>query len=221
MSAHRRQKFEEHLLGCAACWEEVTQARRGRAIGESLRELAPQALREDLRAATLDQELNRKELDLRWLSAAAVMILAILGSAAVFGLRGRSPSLLQQPASITQAVTDYQNQRLPAEGPAARPAPDLAGMGFTVTAGGSGVAGSVRVDGFSYLDAQGRRLQLYLSSEPFPEAAGARMVLDRPDSAWIASSGDIRMLCAQEPFPLLALSDDPYVLDKLSDHLMG
>lgn len=218
MSARRRRKFEEHLLGCAACWEEVTQARRGRAIGESLRELAPQTLREDLRAATLDQALTPKEVNLRRLSAAAVLIVAVLGSATALGLRGDEASV-QQPASITQAVIDYQNKRLPAEGPAGRPAPDLAGMGFTVTAGGSGVVGSVRVDGFSYLDAQGRRLQLYLSSEPFPEAAGALMVFDRPNSPWMASSNEIRMLCSQQPFPLLALSEDSGVLEELSDYL--
>jgi hypothetical protein len=92
-------------------------------------------------------------------------------------------------------------------------------LGFTVSAAGSGNVGDIAVDGFSYVNESGRRLQLYLSAEPFPEAEGARMMLERPGSPWTAASDGIGLLCAQRPFPLLALSDDPDVLTRLSTFL--
>ncbi len=73
-------------------------------------------------------------------------------------------------------------------------------LGFAVSGAGSGEVGNVEVDGFSYQDEADLRLQLYVSTEPFPEAAGARMILDRPNSPWMASSQGIDLLCAQSRF---------------------
>jgi hypothetical protein len=220
MSDRKIEQFEAHLLACADCWREVTQARSGRAIGESLRELAPQSLREDIRAATQSESPSPRRLQLRWLTAAAmaVALVAIAGTALLRPGQG-DRSVAQQPESIAQAIIDFQNGRIPAERPVEHDAPDLAGLGFTVSGAGSGQVGDVEVDGFSYQDKAGRRLQLYVSSRPFPEAAGAKMILDGPSSPWMASSQGIGMLCAQRPFPLLALSEDPSVLQELSTYL--
>ena len=51
LDAAERERFEEHLLGCEECWSEVRTAHRGRALAESLREVAPQPLRERVRAS--------------------------------------------------------------------------------------------------------------------------------------------------------------------------
>src|SRR5919198_1446785 len=51
LNSRRRRRFEAHLLQCETCWREVRLAREGRRVAESLRELAPPQLREDVRAA--------------------------------------------------------------------------------------------------------------------------------------------------------------------------
>src|SRR6266568_5427001 len=47
--AHRR--YEEHLLDCEACWREVSLARRGRELAESIADTAPAGTREKIRVA--------------------------------------------------------------------------------------------------------------------------------------------------------------------------
>lgn len=220
MSDRKSEQFEAHLLACADCWQEVTHARTGRAIGESLRELAPQSLREDTRAATQSESSSSPRFQLRWLAVAAVAVtLTVIAGATLVRSGQGDRSIVQQPESIAQAIMDFQNGRIPAERPVERDAPDLAELGFALSGAGSGEVGNVQVDGFSYQDGAGRRLQLYVSSRPFPEAAGAKMILDGPSSPWMASSQGIGLLCAQKPFPLLALSEDPDVLQKLSTYL--
>jgi len=168
MTDRKRERFEAHLLACTDCWQEVTQARSGRAIGESLRELAPQSLREDIRAATQSESSSSRRFLLRWTAAAAVAVtlMVIAGTALLRPGPGDRP-VVQQPESIAQAIIDFQNGRIPAERPVEQAAPDLAG----------------------------------------------------PDSPWMASSQGIGLLCAQKPFPLLALSEDPDVLQELSTYL--
>ncbi len=220
MSYRKSEQFEAHLLACPECWREVTQARAGRAIGESLRELAPQSLREDIRAATQIEGRSSRRFQLSWLTAAAMAVaLVVIAGTALLRWGPGDSSTARQPGSIAQAIIDFQTGRIPAERPVGRDAPDLAGLGFAVSGAGSGEVGNVEVDGFSYQDEAGRRLQLYVSTEPFPEAAGAKMIFDRPNSPWMASSQGIGLLCAQEPFPLLALSEDPRVLQELSAYL--
>jgi len=50
LDRRQREQFEAHMLDCDGCWREVTAGRRGRALAESLREVAPQQLRERIRA---------------------------------------------------------------------------------------------------------------------------------------------------------------------------
>ena len=40
LDAAERERFEEHLLACEECWQEVQLAHRGRALAESLGEVA-------------------------------------------------------------------------------------------------------------------------------------------------------------------------------------
>jgi len=46
----QRERFEAHVLACDDCWREVGLGRRGRALAESMRQVAPQRLRERVRA---------------------------------------------------------------------------------------------------------------------------------------------------------------------------
>ena len=56
LSRRRKRLFEEHILECEDCWREVESARRGRAVAEAARELAPQSLREHVRASVASVE---------------------------------------------------------------------------------------------------------------------------------------------------------------------
>lgn len=48
-----RRWFEAHLLECDDCWNEMLLGREGRRIAEAAREIAPPALRDDVRAAVM------------------------------------------------------------------------------------------------------------------------------------------------------------------------
>src|SRR3990170_3859085 len=81
MSRRHRRAFEEHIIDCEECWHEVELGRAGRTAAESGRDIAPQAMRERLRAsvATLTPPSRR----LRWgalSGAAAVVVVAIVGT---------------------------------------------------------------------------------------------------------------------------------------------
>jgi hypothetical protein len=144
--------------------------------------------------------------------AGAAALVAVVSAVAV--LERGSP----QPAPIAEAVSDYQGARLAVSGPPARPAPELAGAGLILVAQGGGQVGTLPVNAYAYRDERGHRLLLYLSSHPFPVAAGAHRSR-QPEGPWVASDSGVRMLCASHPEALLALSDDPTVLRRAADAL--
>lgn len=208
MRARRRTRFERHLLECEDCWREVDTARLGRGVAESARELAPQQLRERVRAALAATAPERRRA--RWPLAVAASVVVIASAFAAVRL------LPQQPAPIAQAVADFREGRLPGE-TASAPAPDLSAIGLELAASGSGSLHGLAVDAYAYRATDGDRVLLYLSEEVFPVARGARQ--RAPDGPWRASSDGIELLCAQEPHALLALSDDAALLHELGDRL--
>lgn len=219
LTEKKGRAFEQHLLQCDQCWTEVTRARSGRMIAESVREMAPQSLRERIRTSVDNVPAGRPRFQARWLMQAGVAVLVVLVGMGMVGLMNRGPTPgVQQPEPVAQAIVDFQNRRVPAEEPASHEPLDLTEIGFTVAGAGAGKVGDLVVDGYSYRDADGRRLQLYMSSSPFPEAAGAR-ITGGPDGPWNATSQGIEMLCVEYPMSLLALTDSPGVLEELSAYL--
>lgn len=218
MSSRRGKRFEAHLVSCEECWSEVSQARRGRAGAEALRELAPQSLREAIRASVMSRPASNHRNRPLWIGALAAAVAVSAVVVAVFLGRTGPPATDRQPESVAQALADFTHGRIPAEKPVSRPAPDLTQIGFAVAGTGAGEVGRIAVDGFSYRDGAGRRLQIYLSDEPFPEAAGARR-FSRADGPWMASSNGVGLLCSEKPMPLLALSRNPEVLTELASYL--
>ena len=114
-----RRRFEEHLLACEPCWQEVCLARRGRQLAETARDLAPAGLREDIRAAvaaaaTLPAASPRPR---RRIAAAAAVAVAVLAGAAVLVRPWpHSPPAADSaapPAVIAAAVASYHAGRLP------------------------------------------------------------------------------------------------------------
>jgi hypothetical protein len=203
LDAVERERFEDHLLACEECWQEVQTAHRGRALGESLREVAPQLLRERVRASVAaasrpDRHLGRGPL----VAAVAVAtVLAVIAGGVLVGQR-----LAGQPAEITAAVAGYRSGAL--EGsvvssarPPVRQAGDLRWRGAR-----QGRLAGLPVVAHDYRDAAGRPLILLLADRSFPEAVGAR---HPPGAAiWVAEVDGVAVLCADRPSPSLLVGPD-------------
>lgn len=209
LRARRRRRFEDHLMECEDCWREVEVGRFGRRLAESTRELAPQALRETVRAAVAALPSSRRRL--RGPLVGATLAVLVAGSFAAVQLRS------DQPAPIARAVADFRQGRMPTEAPSGAPAPDLAPLSLSLTSAGSGSLDGLHVDAYSYRDAAGRRLLLYVSDTTFPVAAGARQATR--NGPWRVRISDLELLCSSEPHALLAISDDPALLDRLAEQL--
>ncbi len=101
-----RTRFERHLLGCEDCWWETKAVRTGRMLAESLRETAPAALRERIRAvATLPAAPRPRRTSPLWwpytLVAAAVAVLVL-----IVVLVPDAPR--PQPVALTEAANLYR-----------------------------------------------------------------------------------------------------------------
>lgn len=209
LRTRHRRRFEEHLMDCEDCWREVAAGRLGRRLAESTRELASQALRETVRAAVAALPSPRRRFRSPMIRAAVVVL--VIGSFAAIQLQ------YDQPAPITRAVADFREERMPTEAPSAAPALDLAPLSLSLTSAGSGSLEGLHVDAYNYRDAAGRRLLLYLSETPFPVAAGARQTTRT--GPWRARIGGLELLCSSQRHALLAISDDPALLDRLAAQL--
>ena len=231
LSARAHRAFERHLVGCEACWREVELGRAGRRLAESARELAPIELRERLRTvvagvqaepaarvahrARLGRRLRAVPPASPWLLATTSAL--VLGLVVVVLFGGRDVGALHgtagQPVAIGQAVAGFQQHRLPGTRLPTAQAPDLATLGLAPVGAAAGSVAGTEVTAFSYRDAAGRDLMVYLSQHPFPTAVGARQ-LAGPDGPWLATARGVTVLCARSPHALLVLSlDRQLVLD--------
>jgi hypothetical protein len=205
LDAAERGRFEEHLLGCEECWREVQTAHRGRVLAESLREVAPQPLRERVRASVAAaSRSNRRNRPL----AAAIIGAAVLAVVAAAVLASQRPA--DQPQVIAAAVAGYragglQGAPLDAVRPPAARLGDLRWQG----AERARLAG-LEVVAHDYRDPAGRRLTLLVANRSFPEAVGAR----HPPGAqtWTVEIDRVVLLCAERPSPSLLLGTDQEVV---------
>jgi hypothetical protein len=211
MAPGARETFARHLLSCSACWREVDRARRGRSLVESARRSAPADLRERVRALVEAERLAEPAEPAGWLTrrrrrlaplgvpaaaAVAVALVLVLGS-------GGTPD----PPSLRQAVADFTAEQLPGAQLPDQRAPDLSALGLQPIGAGGGSYAGLEVDGYAYRDAAGRRVALYISDDPFPEAPGARQLAGN-DGPWIAERGNVVVLCARLPHALLVVGQD-------------
>ena len=203
-----RARFSRHLLACGQCRSEVEQARRGRALLETHRRVVPVELRDRMRAL-VDSEpaaaapLRPKRLRARALLAVAASLAGLLVAGAGVSAVVRTP----EPAALRQAVQDFTAGRLPGASLPGSQAPDLTALRLQPAGAGGGSYAGLDVDGFAYRDPAGRRVVLYLSDQPFPEAPDARR-LAGADGPWIADRGDVVVLCARLPHSLLVVGQD-------------
>jgi hypothetical protein len=202
LDAAERGRFEEHLLACEECWREVQLAHRGRMLAESLREVAPQRLRERVRTAVAAASRSDRRRQ-RPLAAAAVAttVLAVVAAAV---LANQRPT--DQPQVIAAAVAGYragglQGAPLPAVRPPVARLGDLRWQGAE-----RGQLAGLEVVAHDYRDSAGRRVTLLVADRSFPEAIGAR---HPPDAqTWTAEIDHVVLLCAERPSPSLLLGTD-------------
>jgi len=208
-----RRRFEAHLMQCEECWEEVRLGRAGRAAAEVARELAPPRLRESVRAAVLMSGAPRRR-SIR--PAAGVMVLFALGAIA---LGVNLVSREAQPQPIAAALAVFRSGDIPAGRAAVRPAPDLTDQGLTLARAGRADLATFAADAFAYRTADDRRVVLYLSDRPFPEARGAT---ERTGAAsgWVAEDDGVSMVCAETPVSFLLMGTDDRLLDFVQDALV-
>ena len=203
LDAAERERFEEHLLGCEECWSEVRTAHRGRALAESLREVAPQPLRERVRASVA--AASRSERRRRRRPLVAVAITATVLAVVAVGLLARQDNT-GQPAVIAAAVARYRTGHL--NGWAATPAqPPVRQAGDLVWRGArQGRLAGLPVVAHDYRDAAGRQVTLLRADRSFPEAVGAS---HPPGTAiWVAEVDGVAVLCADRPAPSLLVAPD-------------
>ena len=197
----RRERFQAHLLECEDCWEEVQAARRGRALAESVREVAPHDLRDRIRATVEVVPAGRRRWAVGWAGlAAAVCVAAVL----VGGLlvTGRQPT---QPATIAAAVASYREGgatgRGPADPPRIRQLGDLRWRGSS-----RGTLGGLPVLAHTYQDPVGDRVVLLQADRSFPTAVGAHHPAG--SDTWMTEVDGVVLFCADRPAPSLVVGQD-------------
>ena len=195
----QREQFETHLLECDGCWSQVVLGRRGRALAESLREVAPQRLRERVRATVEVTPSAHRRASRRGALAATMAVLAVVVAG---GLLIQGPT---QPPAIAAAAASYRADASvfadAAEAPPTQRLGDLQWRGS-----GRGEMAGIPVVAHSYEDTEGHRVVLLRTERLFPEAAGARPM---PGGAtWIAEVDGVVLFCAERPAPSLVVGQD-------------
>lgn len=182
LGAAEVEAFEAHLVDCDDCWRAVREARRGRALAEGLRELAPAALRDRVRMGTVEagpapRRRRRHRAGALGLVGALALVAGLLWAGA-----GGGPA---DPASVSAVVEA-----------AAAPAPPA-----VLSAGGQEIA-VVR----GSLD--GRPVTVARSDAPFDRPPGGRHI-DGPASAWVARRASMTVVCIPGPGNVLVVADLP------------
>jgi Putative zinc-finger len=206
LDAAERERFEEHLLACEECWREVQLAHRGRALAESLREVAPQRLRERVRTAVAAASRSDRRRRRRPMVAAVAATVVAVVAAAV--LANQRPT--DQPRVIAAAVASYRAGGLQGA-PLSGVRPPAARLGDLRWQGAErGRLVGLEVVAHHYRDSAGRRVTLLVADRSFPEAIGAR----HPPGVqtWTAEVDQVVLLCAERPSPSLLLGTDQEVV---------
>ena len=209
LSRRRKRLFEEHILECEDCWHEVEAGRRGRAVAEAARELAPQSLRERVRTSVAS--LESEAIPRSWPRLTVLVSVALI-ALVVFALGQLRTS---QPEAIDAILASFEgNERVGAPEDATLPnrLGDLDLSSVTV-----GEIEGMEVVIHSYEDPAGHRVDVYQSGEPFPVAAGAEHSSD--GQTWRAISDGLVLFCADDPIPSLVVGDDGRELALAVDRL--
>jgi anti-sigma factor RsiW len=195
LSGARRRMFERHIVDCEDCWREVDLGRRGRSVAESGREIAPQALRERVRAAVETVRPRRRPLWL--LGGGAVGLVALATTGMMLFLPER------EPQEIAAALAAFRNRRAGVAVESQLPA-RLAG--FRLTDSAQLQLGGVDAVAHTYVDSSGDEVLIYVSDEQWPVAVGAEHA--NAGETWLAEKDGLVLICLDEPAPSLIVGND-------------
>jgi len=201
MRSRERARFEAHLVACEECWREVTLGGRGRGLVEATRELAPPALRDEIRAAISIAPTRRAPRRVA-LAAAAVVLIGSL----IFGVREVSRS--GQPAPIAAAIEAARTETFASRGPATWQAPDRSAEGLHLVMGSEVDLAGLTSDAFMYRNAAGGSVVLFVSQSAFPTALEAAM-RGAASMGWDARVDGMTLVCGAHPVNYLVVSEDP------------
>lgn len=200
--------------------------RTGRALACAATGPPPATLREDIRSAitaaanaapgTQPTRHHRKPLTI----AAATTALAATAIFLAHPWRPTASDAHDEPPStvIAAAVAGYRDNQLPGSANPSAAAPDLSAAHLHLTGAADGELSGTPVTAYAYDDPAGRRVTLYLSRRPFPEAADAHE-LAGAEPAWTSRSGTITILCGRGTHTLLVLSEDPALVTQTATAL--
>ena len=195
LSTRKRRRFESHIVECEDCWREVDFARKGRAAAESGRELAPQGLRERVRAAVESVTPRPKR---RWAFGAVALAAAVVAGS--FYL----VSLPDQPETIEAVLATFGDERTighPIRSTLPRKLGDL-----TLTRSEAGRLEGLTTTAHYYVDQAGHEVVVYQADSEWPVALGAEH--DSESLTWEAEADDLTLFCASDPAPFLIVGDD-------------
>jgi hypothetical protein len=201
LGRRQRERFQAHLLECEDCWREVQAARRGRALAESVREVAPHDLRDRVRATIEATPAGRRRWAVRWAGLAAAATLAALVAGGLL-VAERQPA---QPAPIAAAVASYQTGAWAWSGRAGPPPVRQLGE-LRWHGSGRSTLGGMPVVAHTYQDAAGHRVVLLQADRSFPTAVGAHHPAG--SDAWVTEVDGVVLFCADRPTPSLVVGQD-------------
>ena len=192
LSGPRRRMFERHILDCEDCWREVDLGRKGRSVAESARELAPQALRERVRAGV--EAVTPRRRGPRWALARIAIVVAVVAAAATL-LPQRDPPEIQAALAAFRADTvgDPAEPELPTR------------LGHLELVGSNYLAG-VDAVAHRYVDGSGDEVMVYVADKEWAVAVGAEH--DNAGETWLAERDGLVLICLNEPKPSLVVGDD-------------
>ncbi|HZA26254.1 MAG TPA: zf-HC2 domain-containing protein [Actinomycetota bacterium] len=207
-SRRARRRFEAHILECEECWGEVRLGRSGRQLAETARELAPQPLRERVRAAVSLLPKPR----VPWQRRLRLVTIVVFGAfVAVFATQLVLP---QQPELIQTLISHFEEQEPPGR-PVSPAFPERLGDLRLLSARSLQVEG-VSIGAHRYRDPAGHELVVYRAARSFPMATGART----RGTGWEASDDGTVLLCTDRPAPSLIAGDDGAEV-RLAARLLG
>jgi hypothetical protein len=216
MSRRERRWFEGHLIGCEECWREMQLDQEGRRRAEGLRELAPSRLRDDVRAAVTFSGGSAHPRPRGVLIGVAAALAALAAGLVSVSLLGRGTP--REPASIAAAVAAYRADRVPAGVPQ-RTAPDLGGAGLRLSDAGHGSLAELSADVFSYRDAEGDVLYVFMSPSTFPAATTAET--SGMAQGWSARDDGLLMVCRSQPHAYLLIGTDASLVQRADAVMSG
>jgi Putative zinc-finger len=206
LSPRQRERLEAHMLSCEDCWREVTAGRQGRVLAESLREVAPQHLRERIRASiAAAPPPRRRRVRMAVLLGAAAALVALVAVGLAGGLLTVREQAPAQPPPIAAAVASYRGD-LSAWDPTTQPPPARQLGGLAWQGARRGELAGLPVVAHAYRDAAGHRVVLLVASHSFPQALGARH--GASGATWTAQVNGLMLFCADHPAPSLVLGAD-------------